>query len=118
MLHKIAQALPPSPTLSQASSGTHSYAANKPATSCRELVELFRRVASTKQKNLPLDLPAEFIRNLMAANQIIESQRAEDFERLLECVDVMVAVLKVRSARLSSCNLPERYFVQRSTDAI
>jgi hypothetical protein len=97
MLNKIAHTLPSSP-LSKASSATEEYSKNHSPQACRELVELFQRIASTKQKDLPLDLPADFIHNLMVAKSIMKRQRADDFNRLLECVNCMIAILEVRCA--------------------
>jgi hypothetical protein len=46
-----------------------------------------------------MDLPAAFIHSLVAAKNIMESQHPEDLQRLLECVDGMIAILKVRKSR-------------------
>lgn len=92
MLEKIAHSLPPSPTLS-ATEG-NKIKLFHPA--FRELVDLFRLIASTKRKDSPMDLPGDFIHNLMVAKRIMDNQRAEDFDRLLECVERMKAILEVR----------------------
>jgi len=84
--------------LSRAFGSTKCNVANSAITSYGELAELFERVASTKQGNLPLDLPREFVRNLVMANSIMESERAEDLERFVQCVNNMIVILKVRGS--------------------
>lgn len=99
MLDKIAASLPPSPTSSQADPRAIDYPSTNSLAVCAELVQLFQHVASNKQKDLQLDLPAEFVHNLVAAKKLVEAQRPQDVEILLQHVHRMIAVLKVRGNR-------------------
>jgi hypothetical protein len=63
-------------------------------------MELFRDIASTKRRDMPLDLPVEFLRNLMFAKRLMERERMEDLAMLLECVDKMVVILKAHRSSL------------------
>jgi hypothetical protein len=100
MLDKIAQSLPPSPTLN----ATESNKIKLFHPAFRELVDSFRHIVSTKRKDSPMDLPAEFIHNLMVTKRIMDSQRAEDLDRLLECVERMKAILEVRRCCCRAAN--------------
>lgn len=64
---------------------------------CQELVDLFREMASGKEKDQTLDISPKFTCYLLRVKSLMASHRSADTDEFLECVQAMLAILKVCS---------------------